>query len=386
MPKPIKDPRSPYYQYDFQRNKRRFHGSTGCTSKPRAQKYIDDLLNQIAEGRFKKAEITLDAACLTYWRDKANTPASGKLTPGQRTLETQLATLCDGIGKDRLLSEITITHMRKFIAKRRGMKVRGSTAKDAKLVSNATVNREWELARRVWRHVAADHAVSEIKWGDLKLPENNERVRELSADEQTALFETLPDDLKPIVEFALLSGQRKSAVVGLRWDRINWNSGQATIVNKGGKDHTFPLTSELIELVLEQPRLDDCPFVFTYVCERPAPKRKDRPARRKGERYPFTVGGWIRKWHKALKAAGVTDFRFHDLRHTSATRIMRNTGNLKAAGRLLGHTDMRTTSRYAHVQMEDLREIMTRSDSRNNHGESLPKAAQSGRKTSDDEG
>lgn len=385
MPKPIKDARSPYWQYDFQRNKRRFHGSTGCTSERKAQKFIDDLQHQIANNRFNKPEITLDAACQAYWKDKVETPAKGKLSGNQRSTETQLARLCDGIGKDKLLSEIKITDFRRYVSKRRGMKVHGSKAKDAKLVSSATVNREWELARRVWRHVASDFAVSEIKWGELRLTENNERVRELSADEQVALFEQLPDDLKPVVEFAILSGQRKSAVVGLRWDKINWNSGEATIVNKGGGNHTFPLSPAMIELVLEQPRLDDCAFVFTYVCERPSPKRKDRPQRRKGERYPFSAGGWARKWYRALKAAGVADFRFHDLRHTSATRIMRSTGNLKAAGRLLGHTDIRTTARYAHVEMEDLREIMAKSESRNNHRAKLTKGPESGRNTSDDE-
>lgn len=376
MPKPIKNPRSPYFQYDFQRNKRRFHGSTGCTTERKAQKFIDDLVHQIASGRFKKPEITLDDACQAYWRDKVETPAQernkGLLTKSQRTTETQLARLCEMIGANKLLSEITQTMMRDYIAKRRGMKKARSSGKDAPLVANATVNREWELARRVWRHVAPDYMVSEIAWGDLKLQENNERVRELGAEEQLRLFNALPDDLRPVVEFAILSGQRRSAVIGLRWDRINWDAGEATIVNKGGKDHTFPLSPALVDLLIEQPRLDDCPTVFTYVCERPAPKRKDRPQRKKGQRYPLTMEGWNRKWYKAMKDAGVTDFRFHDLRHTSATRIMRTTGNIKAASRLLGHTDLRTTSRYAHVQMEDLRDIMTKAEARNNHGRPSP--------------
>ncbi|MFC0204690.1 hypothetical protein ACFFJC_10435, partial [Novosphingobium soli] len=215
MPKPIKDPRSPYWQYDFQRNKRRFHGSTGCTSERKAQKFIDDLVHQIASGRFKKPEITLDDACQAYWRDKIETPAKknsdGMLSKSQRTTETQLARLCEMLGANRLLSEITQTMLRGYIARRRGMKKARSAKKDSPLVANATVNREWELARRVWRHVARDHMVSEIDWGDLRLPENNERVRELGADEQLRLFNALPDDLKPVVEFAILSGQRRSA-------------------------------------------------------------------------------------------------------------------------------------------------------------------------------
>lgn len=55
-----------------------------------------------------------------------------------------------------------------------------------------------------------------------------------------------------------------------------------------------------------------------------------------------------------MKATGITDFRFHDTRHTAATRITRATGNLKVAQKLLGHTEIGTTARYAHVQHEDV--------------------------------
>lgn len=357
MPKPIATPRSPYFQYDFKIKGQRFHGSTHCTSKRDAQTYIDNFRREILLGN-GRPEITLDQACLSYWEDK------GQHESSSRTTEYQLANLCTIIGKNVVLSAIGIPEFRAFIAKRRGQGV-----------SNASINREWQLARRVWKHVEESHATSPIKWGALKLDEPKERVRELKADEEKALFDVLADDLRPIVLFAILSGQRRSAVVRLRWDKIDWRAGEATIINKGGAPHTFPLTPAMLQLILEQPRLDDCPYVFTYVCERPAPKRKDRPQRIKGKRYPFTEEGWNRKWYKALKDAGIEDFRFHDLRHTSATRLMRQTGNLKAASRLLGHTDIRTTSRYAHVGMDDLRSMMAATESRNPHGKGVDEDA-----------
>lgn len=362
MPKPIKDERSPYWQYDFQRNKRRFYGSTGCTSKRKAQEFINKLLDKIAEGALDKPEISLDQACDAYWTDK------GQYESASATTEYQLANLCEIIGKDRLLSEITLKNFRDYVARRRVQ------------VSNASVNREWQLARRVWKHVSKTNAVSNIEWGELRLSEPTERVRELKQDEEQRLFEALPDSLKPVVEFAILSGQRRASIIALRWDGLNWQAGTATITQKRGKAHTFPLSDAMALLLLEQPQLDDCPFVFTYVCERPAPARKDRPARRKGVRYPFSVQGWERKWRKAKLDAGVTDFRFHDLRHTTATRIVRASGNFKAAGKLLGHTDIRTTSRYAHVEVDDLRDIMADTESRNNTGQRLTKAIKTRRK------
>lgn len=368
MPKPIADKRSPYFQYDFQIKGRRFHGSTGCSTKRDAQTYIDNLRREILLGS-GKPEITLDQACLSYWNDK------GQHEANSGTTFYQLDNLCTIIGKANRLSDIGIPEFRAFIAKRRGQDV-----------SNASINREWQLARRVWKHVENDHAVSSINWGALRLEEPKERVRELKADEQAALFAALPDDLKPVVEFAILSGQRKSAIVGLRWDKIDWQAGEATIINKGGAPHTFPLSPAMVQLILEQPKLDDCPFVFTYVCERHAPARKDHPRRVKGKRYPFSEEGWNRKWYRALKDAGISDFRFHDLRHTSATRLMRQTGNLKAASRLLGHTDIRTTSRYAHIGMDDLRSMMAATESRNNPVKTLTKDAKKRRKEGNTDG
>lgn len=353
MPKPIKDKRSPNWQYDFQRGGKRFYGSTGTANKRSAQRYIDNLVNEIAEGRDGKTHITLNHACDALWQDKAQYEKS------HRTTEYQLANLIEIIGANKALADITVADFNRFIAKRRAT------------VSATSINREIEQARRVWKHVGRSHLVSQIEWGTLLLPEPKERVRELSAKEEERLFAELPNDLKPVVEFAILSGQRKSAVIGLRWDKIDWTNGEAEIINKGGGVHRFPLSAVLVQLILEQPQIDDCPYVFTYVCQRPAPKRQDRPQRRKGERYPFTVQGWKRKWKNALTKAGIDNFRFHDLRHTSATRIMRASGNLKAAQKLLGHTDIRTTSRYAHVGMDDLRELMSDTESRNMTGKRL---------------
>ncbi len=360
MPKPIKDKRSPNWQYDFQRGGRRFHGSTGTSNKRAAQSYINRLEQSIAKGDGGKIDISLNNACDALWEAKA------KFEKSNRTTEFQFANLIEGIGANKALADITAADFQRFIAKRRAT------------VSNTSVNRELEQARRVWKHASTSHMVSAIDWGALMLPEPKERVRELSAKEEQRLFENLPEDLKPVVEFAILSGQRRSAIVGLRWDKIDWTNAEAEIVNKGGGVHRFPLSPVMVQIILEQPQLDDCPFVFTYVCERPAPKRPDRPQRVKGQRYPFTLQGWKRKWSKALTDAGIENFRFHDLRHTSATRIIRASGNLKAAQKLLGHTDIRTTSRYAHVGMDDLRGLMSDTESRNNTGKRLTDAPKTG--------
>jgi integrase len=61
-------------------------------------------------------------------------------------------------------------------------------------------------------------------------------------------------------------------------------------------------------------------------------------------------------WENALKNAVIKDFRFHDLRHTFASWIIQNHGDITVVKELLGHSDIRTTMRYVHLVKEQLRE------------------------------
>jgi integrase len=353
--------RSPYWQFDFQRDKRRFHGSTGCTTRRDAERFEAELKRKVALGETARSPINLNGACYAYWQ------ATGQHESNHKTTGYQIENLCKIIGPNRFLADIGMKHMREFVAKRR-----------AQDVSNASINREISLAQRVWKMALSNgHDVpmpgtkGAIVWSDLKLDEPKERVRELSASEERRLFEHLSDDLAAVVRFAIMSGQRRGAIIGLRWDRVDMEAMRATVHTKGDQFHTFPLTLAMMELILDRPVVDGCPYVFTYRCARPAPKRPDRPRRLRGQRYAYSEEGWKREWGRALTAAEITDFRFHDLRHTSATRVLRSSGNLKAAQRLLGHSNISTTGRYAHVLDEDLRSIMSATESRNSPGHHL---------------
>ena len=58
----------------------------------------------------------------------------------------------------------------------------------------------------------------------------------------------------------------------------------------------------------------------------------------------------------AVKKAGIADFRLHDLRHTFATWVLRDCKDLSVVGKLLGHSDLRSTQRYAHLFDESMKE------------------------------
>jgi len=94
-------------------------------------------------------------------------------------------------------------------------------------------------------------------------------------------------------------------------------------------------------------------YVFTYQCAEDRRHIVMGAKRQKGEFYPYSRDGWRRPWTRALEAAGITGFRFHDLRHTAGSRVTRAAGIAVARG-LLGHADITTTDRYSHVLMEDV--------------------------------
>lgn len=336
-----KPAKSPYWHYDFQWRGGRYYGSTLCTSKRDAQRFESEVRRKAALGEDAKPAITIDHACGGWF------VAKGQHLRSHATVSYQLANLAEGLGKAHPLHDLTLADMDRYIAKRRAS------------VKNASVNRETALLRRVieW-HGARGFEVPAIAWKEVKLREPKAVTRVLAPDEERRLFDKLPDSLKPIVEFALLSGQRKTEIVTMRWSDVDLGAGRATVWAKGGRRHSFPLTPRMVAIIASQPKV--CAQVFTYVAERSAPRRKDRPQRVKGQRYPLSRQGWDRKWRKALSEAGIDGYRFHDNRHTAATR----TGSIEAANRLLGHSDYRTTQRYFHPGEDAVREALVAAESR----------------------
>lgn len=378
---------SPYWHYEFQIKGVRYYGSTSCTSKRDAEQYERDRRSEAATGRIEKPSVTLDEGFGLFWKIK------GRFDKAHKTTEYQLENL------QRLLSPRTQLHdlddimISDFIARRRGEPKRsqvrkakpprkGRKAKPAppanpteiEYVSNASVNREVQLLRRVIRFLSSRYRVPEIEWAQHKLKEQEGRAREMRPDEEQALFDRLraeDNDLADLVEFAMLCGVRKNAAVTLLWSKVDLKNGFAEVITKGDVWHRFPLTQRMKMIIANRPKV--AAQVFTYVCRRPAPPKmgkdgKLQPRRLAGERYPFSKQGWDRRWRTMLKEAGIIDFRFHDLRHTAGSRITR-AGGLRTAQKVLGHTRIETTARYAHVTEADMLGAMEAADQSRNSPE-----------------
>lgn len=179
------------------------------------------------------------------------------------------------------------------------------------------------------------------------------RATELTLEQEAKVFAAIPEDARDVVRFALISGWRRAEVIGLRWSDIDLTQAEARTKVKGGDVVVRPLNAALVSIIANQPKAG--PFVFTYVCRTARRGVDKKPGRRKGERYPFTNTALRTRWEEARKAASLEGFRFHDLRHTAATRILRATQNLATTAKVLSHKNLKTTLRYAHVLDDDIR-------------------------------
>lgn len=224
------------------------------------------------------------------------------------------------------------------------------------LIAPATVNRSttvvlkslFSRAKRTWRC----QLPLEPNWRDHWLEEPEERVRELHEHEADALDAAVRDDYAPWIEFVRLTGWRLNASL-LRWSNVNLFGKTIVAVGKGGRKVTTPITPE-IRALLEPLQGHHEEWVFTFVC------RRNRGQQKKGKRYPITYEGAKSQWQRDRKRAGVTDFRFHDFRHDVATKLLRETGNLKLVQKALNHSDIATTARYAHVLDDEVSEALSR--------------------------
>jgi integrase len=331
---------SPYFHFDFVWKGRRFHGSTGCTSRRSALAYEARQRDDAVLPSKDRPPITLDEACGLY-------EEHAEALPSWSTIEYMTAALIAGLGGNRLLAEISQRELQVHFARRRSGR------------SNASVNRELDNARAIWRR--ADKArfnVGEMPdWNALRLKVPRTDPRELSQSEEVRLFAEMRADVADVCDFALKSGWRRAEVIGLRWSDCDMQARQAKTRIKGGDTIKRPLTPTLLALIANQPKVG--PFVFTYVC------KKTRGKRQKGERYKVTPTVLRSAMADAKRDADIEGFRFHDFRHTRGTRIVRATGSLAAAKAALAHRSINTTLRYAHVLDEDVRNALDASESRN---------------------
>jgi len=203
-------------------------------------------------------------------------------------------------------------------------------------VKPATVNRTLALVRSVLR-AARDwewiEGVPKIRL----LAEPKKRVRYLLKSEAESLLVELPAHLSHMAAFSLATGLRKGNVLGLEWSQVDLTRRVAWIHPDQSKSRVaigVPLNDDAVRIITLQRGIHP-KIVFTY---------DGKPV------HQTTTAAW----YKALKRCGITDFRWHDLRHTWASWHVQGGTPLHALRELGGWESDSMVRRYAHFSVGHL--------------------------------
>lgn len=166
-----------------------------------------------------------------------------------------------------------------------------------------------------------------------------------------AVLETWPDrQAVAIVKLAILCALRSGELLFMKWTDVHLDQGFIRMNGrklKNGKTHTLALPARAIEIFRELPRKEGNPWVF--------------PGRRKGTKRRRIDD----EWREIRSMCGLDDVVFHSLRHTAASKLLEQYGNLKLVGEVLNQTNQNVTWRYSHIAKKSLKNKM------DDYGESL---------------
>ena len=182
------------------------------------------------------------------------------------------------------------------------------------------------------------------------LREDNRRLRYLDRDQARRLVTASLPHLRPILVTALNTGMRKGEILPLTWDQVDLTARIIRLTDtKNGEGRDLPINDDLLATLQAIPRHlhtqegkdgraegYSCLYVF---CD--------------GTGQPF--GNVRRSFETASREAEITDFRFHDLRHTFASWLVMNGTDLNTVKELLGHKTIEMTLRYAHLSPDHKR-------------------------------
>ncbi len=236
--------------------------------------------------------------------------------------------------KGKMLRDIGPQLVENYKAKRKADKTPRKT-----LVKEATINREIALLKTMFN--------TALKWGKIeknlidgdavkKFKENQKAMRILSDKEMIKLIDAAPSHISPIIIIAANTGMRKMEILSLKWEDIDFRRGIIHIKDsKSGRAREVYMNCPVFEALKVLPQESE--FVF----------------------FNQATGNHVTSVRKSFKKAcedmGIKNFRFHDLRHCCATKMVEAGVDLVTVSKILGHSDIKLTMRYAHPGEKTMR-------------------------------
>lgn len=328
---------SPNWFLEVQYKNKKYVRSTKTGHKPTAKKIAEDLYRQIQlesiNGRVK--HITLKEAAERYFKPRKNSPSASGL---KGTMNAVLKIIDGNIQ----LSELTTKHLYDFVEYRKSEGRKPQTIKHGVQFISAVMKQ----AKREGYSIA-----------DLEVPTISvkaTRLRYLSLEEEQLLLKELDpyrltndvpiqiqrnlQDNYDLVIILLDTGARYGEIANLKWEQVNLETRTINLWrSKVSNESVIFMTKRVHQVLLK--RFCNNSSLYLFTSNDGGPRKNNNIAIR-----------------KAFRRAGLHDCTIHTLRHTHATRLVQNGLSIYEVRSVLGHTDIKTTMRYAHLESVEVTE------------------------------
>ena len=338
-----KRPNSNNWFVELQIDGKRYARSTKTDHKPTAKRIADTIVQKLRieaiEGPSKK--ITLEDACKRYMAHRKGIPSESTL----KGVNTIILRILDG---KLLLSEITGQHFYDLVQHRRLEGCAAQTIKHSVQFLSAVIKQ----AKR------EGYTVCDVE--PPSVPVKNKRLRYLSLEEEKRLLAELdpnrkakgipPQHKRPphilrelqdnydIVVMLLDTGARYGEIAKLTWEQIDLDKRTINLWrSKVFNESIIFMTTRVHQILLRRKSSTNNHHVFTN--RDGGPRKNSNIAIR-----------------RAIRRAGLKDCTIHTFRHTHASRLIQNGLSIYEVRSVLGHTDITTTMRYAHLENVDVTE------------------------------
>jgi site-specific recombinase XerD len=335
--------RSPTWWMSFTVNGKQYQRSTGTENKKLAENILAKVKTQIVEGTWfdvdQAKQHTFDELMEKYLNEHSKVNKTLRSYMNDKIYVGHLKKVFTGLRLDRVTPQL--------ISQYKSMRLSdGKSPQTVKHEMNC-LSHAFNLAVREWNWIDYNPCLRVQK------PKvNNQILRWLTDDEEKRLLNAsnayLNGQLPAIITLAIHTGMRQGEILSLKWENVDMFKRAITIMQSKTKEpKTIPLNDTGFNMLLNKGKVVSMSgYVF---------------ATQNGTQILNT--NLQREFSKVVEKAKMTDFRFHDLRHTFATRLVQSGVDLYSVAKLLGHKDIKTTQRYAHHHIDSLRQSVRVLDS-----------------------
>ena len=180
-----------------------------------------------------------------------------------------------------------------------------------------------------------------------KLTEPQGRTRFLDDQEREKLIAAYKDNspqLHLAVVLAFGTGARRLEIWSLRWENVDLEEGYLTFQEtKNGDIRSVPIIGQALDLLKEYHRKHHLLHISLFF---PSTTNPQKPLE------------FRKRWESLLRQAKITDFRYHDLRHSAASYMVRSGMDLRVVAEILGHRTLQMRMRYSHLKRDHLKSAM----------------------------